>query len=344
MNNMPKNRMLKLKTRPVGAVTSDHFELVEEQMPELQEGQILVKVLYLSFDPTQRGWLNDVKSYVPPVQIGEVMRASSVGQVIDSKDSNFVSGDLVQGTFGWQEYAAVNSSTGIMPIQKVPEGIPPTSALSIYGITGLTAFFGMVEIGQPVEGDTVLVSGAAGATGSVAGQIARIKGAKNVIGIAGGAEKCNWVVNEAGFDSCIDYRNEDVAARIAELAPKGIDIYFDNVGGNILEIALAAIAQNARIVMCGAISSGYTMESLPAGPSTLTNLIIQRGRMEGFIVLDYADRFLEAIIALGTWVSEGKIVYQEDIAEGLENCPSTLARLFEGKNLGKQLLKISDLT
>ena len=303
MNNMPKNRMLKLKTRPVGAVTSDHFELVEEQMPELQEGQILVKVLYLSFDPTQRGWLNDVKSYVPPVQIGEVMRASSVGQVIDSKDANFVSGDLVQGTFGWQEYAAVNSSTGIMPIQKVPEGIPPTSALSIYGITGLTAFFGMVEIGQPVEGDTVLVSGAAGATGSVAGQIARIKGAKNVIGIAGGAEKCNWVVNEAGFDSCIDYRNDDVAARIAELAPKGIDIYFDNVGGDILEIALAAIAQNARIVMCGAISSGYTMESLPVGPSTLTNLIIQRGRMEGFIVLDYADRFLEAIIALGSWVS-----------------------------------------
>ena len=163
-----------------------------------------------------------------------------------------------------------------MPIQKVPEGIPPTSALSIYGITGLTAFFGMVEIGQPVEGDTVLFSGAAGATGSVAGQIARIKGAKNVIGIAGGAEKCNWVVNEAGFDSCIDYRNEDVAARIAELAPKGIDIYFDNVGGNILEIALAAIAQNARIVMCGAISSGYTMESLPPGPSTLTNLIIQK--------------------------------------------------------------------
>ena len=343
MNNTLTNKMLKLKTRPTGAVTSSHFELVEENVPDLEEGEILVKVLYLSFDPTQRGWLNDVKSYVPPVQIGEVMRAGSVGQVVDSRDSNFKSGDIVQGSFGWQEYAAVNSSSGIMPIQKVPEGIPPTSALSIYGITGLTAFFGMVDIGKPVEGDTVLVSGAAGATGSVAGQIARIKGAKNVIGIAGGSEKCNWVVNEAGFDSCIDYKNEDVAARIAELAPKGIDIYFDNVGGNILEIALAAIAQNARIVMCGGISSGYTMESLPPGPSTLTNLIIQRGRMEGFIVLDFADRFLEAIIALGTWVSEGKIVYQEDIAEGLENCPETLARLFEGKNLGKQLLKIADV-
>ena len=344
MSNMPINRMLKLKVRPTGPVNSDHFELVEEQMTDLQDGQILVKVLYLSFDPTQRGWLNDVKSYIPPVQIGEVMRASSVGQVIDSKDSNFSSGDLVQGTFGWQEYVAVNSSSGMIPIQKIPEGIPPTSALSIYGITGLTAFFGMEEIGQPKEGDTVLVSGAAGATGSVAGQIARIKGASNVIGIAGGAEKCKWVVNEAGFDSCIDYKNEDVAARIAELAPKGIDVYFDNVGGKILEIALAAIAQNARIVMCGGISSGYTMDSLPPGPSTIMNLIIQRGRMEGFIVLDFADRFIEAIINLGTWVSEGKIVYQEDIAEGLENCPETLARLFEGKNLGKQLLKISDPT
>ena len=187
-------------------------------MTDLQDGQILVKVLYLSFDPTQRGWLNDVKSYIPPVQIGEVMRASSVGQVIDSKDANFVSGDLVQGTFGWQEYAAVNSSTGIMPIQKVPEGIPPTSALSIYGITGLTAFFGMEEIGQPKEGDTVLVSGAAGATGSVAGQIARIKGAKNVIGIAGGAEKCDYVVNELGFDGCVDYKNESVVRGIKENA------------------------------------------------------------------------------------------------------------------------------
>jgi NADPH-dependent curcumin reductase CurA len=215
MNNTLTNKMLKLKTRPTGAVTSSHFELVEESIPDLEEGQILVKVLYLSFDPTQRGWLNDVKSYVPPVQIGEVMRAGSVGQVIDSRDSNFKSGDIVQGSFGWQEYATVNSSSGIMPIQKVPEGIPPTSALSIYGITGLTAFFGMVDIGKPVEGDTVLVSGAAGATGSVAGQIARIKGAKNVIGIAGGSDKCNWVVNEAGFDSCIDYKNEDVAARIA---------------------------------------------------------------------------------------------------------------------------------
>ncbi len=342
MNNMPINKMLKLKTRPIGSVTSEHFELVEEQVAELEEGQILVKVLYLSFDPTQRGWLNDVKSYVPPVQIGEVMRAGSVGQVIETRDSNFSNGDIVQGTFGWQEYAVVNGSSGIMPIQKVPEGIPPTSALSIYGITGLTAFFGMVEIGKPIEGDTVLVSGAAGATGSVAGQIARIKGAKNVIGIAGGPEKCNWVVNEAGFDSCIDYKNENVTTRITELAPKGIDVYFDNVGGSILETALGAIAQNARIVMCGGISSGYTMETLPPGPSTISNLIIQRGRMEGFIVLDFADRFLEAIIALGTWVSEGKIIYQEDIAEGLENCPETLARLFEGKNLGKQLLKISD--
>ena len=342
MGNMLTNRMLRLKTRPKGAVSSDNFELSEEQVPELRDGQILVKVLYLSFDPTQRGWLNDVKSYVPPVQIGEIMRASSVGQIIESKDENFSIGDIVMGTFGWQEYAAVDSSFGLLPIQKLPEGIPHTSALSIYGITGLTAFFGMIDIGQPKEGDTVLVSGAAGATGSVAGQIARIHGAKNVIGIAGGSEKCNWVVKEAGFDSCIDYKNDDVASKLLELAPKGIDVYFDNVGGKILEIAISQIAQNARIVMCGGISSGYTIEALPPGPSTLTNLIIQRGRMEGFIVLDFAQRFGEAMIQLGTWVSEGKIVYQEDIAEGLENCPATLARLFEGKNFGKQLLKVAD--
>tara|TARA_B100001287_G_scaffold104025_1_gene87475 strand:- start:185 stop:1219 length:1035 start_codon:yes stop_codon:yes gene_type:complete len=342
MGNILTNRMLKLKTRPKGAVSADNFELLEEQVPELKDGQILVKVLYLSFDPTQRGWLNDVKSYVPPVKIGEIMRASSVGQIIESKDNNFSIGDLVMGTFGWQEYAAIDSSFGLLPIQKLPQGIPPTSALSIYGITGLTAFFGMIDIGKPKEGDTVLVSGAAGATGSVAGQIARIKGAKNVIGIAGGPEKCDWVVKEAGFDACIDYKNDDVASKLLKLAPKGIDIYFDNVGGKILEISLAQIAQNARIVMCGGISSGYTTEALPPGPSTLTNLIIQRGKMEGFIVLDFAERFGEAMIQLGTWVSEGKIKYQEDIAIGLENCPATLARLFEGKNFGKQLLKVAD--
>ena len=272
------------------------------------------------------------------------MRAASVGQVVESRNDQFNVGDLVQGSFGWQEYSITTGTDGFMPAQKIPEGIPPTSPLSIYGITGLTAYFGMLDIGKPQDGDTVLVSGAAGATGSVAGQIARINGATNIIGIAGGPEKCKWVVEEAGFDSCIDYKNENVAERIPELAPKGLNIYFDNVGGSILEHSLANIALNARVVMCGGISSGYTMERLQAGPSTIFNLIIQRARMEGFIVLDYADRFLDAITELAGWVGEGKVKYQEDIAEGLENCPETLAKLFKGKNFGKQLLKLSDPT
>jgi len=342
MGNKPVNRMLKLKDRPMEAVSSDNFELFEEEVQDIEEGQMLIKVLYLSFDPTQRGWLNDVPSYMPPVQIGEVMRAGAVGQVVESKNKNFSEGDLVQGSFGWQEYVVTDGSSNFMPAQKIPEGIPPTSALSVFGVTGLTAYFGMLDIGKPQEGDTVLVSGAAGATGSVAGQIAKIKGANKIIGIAGGSDKCKWVVEEAGYDHCIDYKNENVGQKITELAPEGLNIYFDNVGGPILESSLACIAQKARVVLCGGISSGYSMESLPPGPSTLMNLVIQRARMEGFIVIDYAERFPDAIIDLGRWVSEGKIVYREDIAEGLENCPETLGNLFKGKNLGKQLLKLAN--
>lgn len=342
MGNKPVNRMLKLKDRPMGAVSSENFELFEEEVLDIEDGQMLIKVLYLSFDPTQRGWLNDIPSYMPPVQIGEVMRAGAVGQVVESRNKNFTEGDLVQGSFGWQEYVVTDGSSDFMPAQKIPEGIPPTSALSVFGVTGLTAYFGMLDIGKPQEGDTVLVSGAAGATGSVAGQIAKIKGASKIIGIAGGSDKCKWVVEEAGYDHCIDYKNENLGQKITELAPEGLNIYFDNVGGPILESSLACIAQKARVVLCGGISSGYSMESLPPGPSTLMNLVIQRARMEGFIVIDYAERFPDAIIDLGEWVGEGKIVYREDIAEGLENCPETLGNLFKGKNLGKQLLKLAN--
>ena len=342
MGNKPVNRMLKLKDRPMGAVSSENFELFEEEVLDIEDGQMLIKVLYLSFDPTQRGWLNDIPSYMPPVQIGEVMRAGAVGQVVESRNKNFSEGDLVQGSFGWQEYVVTDGSSDFMPAQKIPEGIPPTSALSVFGVTGLTAYFGMLDIGKPQEGDTVLVSGAAGATGSVAGQIAKIKGASKIIGIAGGSDKCKWVVEEAGYDHCIDYKNENLGQKITELAPEGLNIYFDNVGGPILESSLACIAQKARVVLCGGISSGYSMASLPPGPSTLMNLVIQRARMEGFIVIDYAERFPDAIIDLGEWVGEGKIVYREDIAEGLENCPETLGNLFKGKNLGKQLLKLAN--
>jgi NADPH-dependent curcumin reductase CurA len=333
------NRQWLLAKRPEGMVTAANFDFVESPIPTPAEGQLLVRNLYLSFDPAMRGWMEDRKSYVPPVQIGEPMRCSSVAQVIESKSADFQTGDIVQGTFGWQDYAIVELP-GLIPVSKVPEGVPITLPLGALGVTGLTAYFGLLDLGEPKQGDTVVVSGAAGATGSIAGQIARLKGCR-VIGIAGGPDKCMCLPDDAGSDGAIDYKNDDVDARLRELCPKGVDIYFDNVGGRILEIVLGQIAQNARIVMCGGIS-GYNEKEPPAGPHNLMNLILQRARMEGFIVIDYIPRFGEAIKALAGWVMAGEIVHQEDIQEGLENAPATFQRLFQGKNLGKQLLKIAD--
>ncbi len=336
------NRQWLLKDRPEGAVSATHFTWAQTPVPAVGAGQFLIRVLYLSFDPTQRGWLNDVPSYLPPVALGAVMRAGAVGQVVASDHPGFPVGVLVQGSFGWQDYYLSDGTTELGPVSKLAPGISPTAALSIFGVTGLTAYFGMLDVGVPEPGDVVLVSGAAGATGSVAGQIARIAGASKVIGIAGGPEKCAWVRDVAGFDICIDYKSEDVAARIQEEAPKGLNIYFDNVGGTILEQALMFIARKARVVLCGGISSGYTMEGLPSGPRTYMSLVIQRARMEGFIVLDYQPRFTEAVVQLSSWVAEGRIRYAEDIVDGLEHAPDTLNRLFDGKNFGKQLLKLAD--
>ena len=248
-------------------------------------------------------------------------------------------GDKVQGTFGWQEYA-ISDGKGILNATIIPEGASLTAPLSVFGITGLTAYFGLLDVGQAKEGDTVLVSGAAGSTGSIAAQIAKLKGCR-VIGVAGGAEKCRWLTEEAKIDAAIDYKSANMAEVIPELCPEGIDVIFDNVGGEFLDTALMNINQSARIAICGAIS-GYNNETPAPGPSNYTALIIQRARMEGFIVLDYMDRFPEAIAELMQWVQEGKIVYQEDIQEGIENAPDTLLRLYTGKNIGKQLLKIAD--
>ena len=227
-----------------------------------------------------------------------------------------------------------------MNASKIPDNIPPTASLSVYGVTGLTAYFGLLDVGEPKEGETVVISGAAGATGSVAGQIAKIKGCR-VIGIAGGTKKCNWLTEEANFDAAIDYKSADLAETLRELCPNGIDLVFDNVGGEFLDTALTLINMNARIVLCGAIST-YNNESPAPGPSNYMSLVIMRAKMEGFIVLDYLDRFPEAISSLSNWVEEGKITYLEDIQEGIENAPDTLVRLFTGQNFGKQLLKISD--
>ncbi len=336
---MAVNRQWLLKERPKGVIGQEHFEYGETEIAEIADGEVLVRNLCLSFDPTQRGWVNDMESYMPPVGIGEVMRASSVGQVVESKNEDFKIGDMVQGLGGWQDYF-VASPSSMIPINKLPQGVTPELALGVLGITGLTAYFGLLDLADPKEGDTVLVSGAAGATGSVAGQIAKLKGCR-VIGIAGGPEKCAWLTEEAGFDAAIDYKNDNVEAKIREHCPQGINIYFDNVGGEILQAALNNLAMNARVILCGGISS-YNEEIPPPGPNNLMNLIGTRSRMEGFIIIDYMDRMAEFHAEMGQWLQEGKIIHLEDIQEGFENIPTTLQRLFTGQNMGKQLLKISE--
>jgi NADPH-dependent curcumin reductase CurA len=332
------NRRWTLAKRPHGMVQESDFAFGEAPVTPPGDGEVLVRVLYLSFDPTQRGWIEDRPSYMPPVQIGEVMRAGAVGEVVESRHPGFAKGDVVQGLFGWQEYATLPGAL-LGANAKLPPGVPPTWVLGVLGITGLTAYFGMLDLGQPKAGDTVVVSGAAGATGSVAGQIAKREGAR-VVGIAGGPEKCAWLTKEAHFDAAIDYKRGPIDAALREHCPKGIDVYFDNVGGPILDACLAQIAQRARIVLCGGIS-GYNEVEPPPGPRNLMNLVVQRGRMEGFIVIDYLPRFGEGVAKLAEWVRRGEIVHTEDVQVGLENAPKTLQRLFKGQNFGKQILEVA---
>lgn len=315
------------------------FRWTEEPAPlAAKDGDILVRNLYLSMDPTQRGWIAR-DTYMPAVRIGDVMRSGAAARVVESRDPAFAPGDVVVGMFGWQDYAVTRNAPEL-PLTKLPPGVPVELAMSALGLTGLTAYFGVLDVGKPKAGETFVVSGAAGATGSVAGQIARIQGCR-VVGIAGGREKCDWLLKEAKFDAAIDYKSENVGARLRELCPKGIDVYFDNVGGEQLDEALANLAMRGRVVLCGAIAT-YNDAELRPGPKNYLNLIIKRGRMEGFLVLDYLPRALEAVMQLWTWVREGKIVDRVDVQHGLENAPKTLRRLFEGKNQGKQLLKIAD--
>jgi hypothetical protein len=329
------NRQWLLRARPVGMVKESDFELAEAPVPEVAEGQALMKTLYLAFEPAMRGWMEDRPSYIPPVGLGEVMRAQVVGEVTLSRHPGLEPGDRVSAMTGWQEYAVVDAGA-----QKLGPGVTPELALSVVGVTGLTAYFGMLEVGQPRSGETVLVSGAAGATGSVAGQIAKLEGCR-VIGVAGGGEKCAWLTEEAHFDAAIDYKSEDLGRRLSELCPRGIDVFFDNVGGQILDEALARIAQKARVVLCGGISA-YNLEEPAPGPQNYFNLVIQRGRMEGFIVLDYVPRFPEASEKLLAWLAEGKIASRVDVQEGFQKAPKTFLRLFRGANIGKQLLRLTD--
>ena len=336
---MMTTRRWLLKSRPNGLLKDSDFDLVTVPMPDVGEGQFLVRLTHFSFDPTQRGWLGG-DTYLPAVPIGGVVRAGGIGEVVASKHPGFEVGDVVQGTFGWQEHALTDGTTETGPVTKLRAGITPEQALGVFGVTGLTAWFGLTEIGQPKAGDTVLVSGAAGATGSVVVQVAKALGCK-VIGIAGGAEKCGWVVEQAGADACIDYRAGNVPRQIRENAPKGVNVVFENVGGEILDAALANLALRARVVLCGGISSyNDTAEDRSPGLRNYMNLTVMRGRMEGFIILDFAKRYGEGVAELAKLMAEGKLKTAEDVAHGFENCPATLRRLFEGKNFGKQLLKL----
>jgi len=334
------NRQWLLAKRPHGLVGADNFEYTETPIPEPGDGEVLVRNLYFSFDPTQRGWMEDRPSYLPPVALGEPMRAGTIGQVVSSKNAKFTAGDVVQTTGGWQDFVVIAPDQAVMGLNKVPAGISPEMMMSVLGVTGLTAYWGLLDLGQPKAGETVLVSGAAGATGSVAGQIARIKGCR-VVGIAGGPDKCAWLKNEAGFDEVIDYKNENVNQRIAETCPNKVDVFFDNVGGDILESALNHINMRARVVLCGGIS-GYNATQPTPGPTNLMNLVIMRARMEGFIVIDYMNRSNTAITELLNWIQNDGLLYQVDVQEGFEHIPNTLQRLFTGQNLGKQLLKTGE--
>jgi NADPH-dependent curcumin reductase CurA len=333
-----KNRRWILNSRPAGKLTGDEFRWNEAPIPKPSDGQMLIRTLYLSVDPAQRIWMAR-DSYKPAVPLGEVMQSFAVGRVLESRRPDFKPGDIVRGEFGWQDYV-VTDGKGIGGMQKVPAGIPPNLALGMFGLNGLTAYIGIVEVGKVNAGETVVVSGAAGATGSVAGQIAKLKGCR-VIGTAGGKEKSAWVVNEAHFDAAIDYKSEDVGARLSELCPHGIDVFFDNVGGAILDEVLARINVQARIVLCGSISKSDAAAPQP-GPANYSNLVARRARMEGFTGLDYPARVPEAFEALGRWQRDGSLVHKEDVAYGLENAPKALLRLFAGENFGKQLVKVAD--
>jgi NADPH-dependent curcumin reductase CurA len=336
---MPKlvNRQWLLAARPKGMVKPTDFSLRESPVTPPGDGEMLVRNLYLAFEPAMRGWMEDRAGYIPPVPLGDVMRGMTVGQVIESNHLDCKPGDFVSGMLGWQEYAV--AGRGAM-VSRIPAGATLTQPLSVLGITGITAYFGLLDVGKPQPGETVVVSGAAGATGSIAGQIAKLKGCR-VIGIAGGAAKCRWLTEQAHFDGAIDYRSEQIGKQLRVLCPDGIDVFFDNVGGPTLDAVLEQIRLRARIVLCGAIS-GYNAEERPPGPRNYTNLVMQRGRMEGFIVIDYLPRAGEAVKELAAWVREGRIAYQEDIQQGFENAPQTFLRLFRSENVGKQLLKLAD--
>jgi NADPH-dependent curcumin reductase CurA len=332
------NRKWVLAERPTGLVGPEHFEWREEPIPAIGDGEFLIRNLWLSCDPAQRTYM-EFDSYIPKIPIGEVMISGSAGKVVASNHPDFEVGDMVSGAFGWQDYAVSDGSPlgGLIPPVKIPDGVDAPTAMSLFGITGLTAYFGLLDVAAAKPGETVVVSAAAGAVGSTVCQIAKIKGCR-VIGIAGGPQKCQWVREGLGADDAIDYKNDDVAARLAETCPDGVDVFFDNVGGPVLDAVLENLALRGRIALCGTVS-GY--DGQWRGINTFP-LQWKRGTMRGFLIFDYLDRATEAVSDLAQWIGEGKITNRVDIMEGLENAPMALRRLSTGENVGKQLVKIAD--
>ena len=333
-----QNKQIRLAARPVGNPKDSDFQLTIEETPPLSTNDVLVEVQQLSLDPAMRGWMNDARSYIPPVKIGAVMRAGGAGKVIASENPNFAIGDMVTGSLGIQQYWHVPEGKGLV---KIDTRIAPLSTwLSTLGMTGMTAYFGIMDVGAIKEGDVVVVSGGAGAVGAVVGQVAKLKGCR-VVGIAGGQDKVDYMVNELGFDAGIDYRSGDLRKALRAACPEGIDVYFDNVGGDILDTCLSMIRMKARIVICGAISQYNNTEGV-VGPKNYLSLLVNRARMEGMVVFDYAARYHEAISAMGTWLKEGKMITKEHIVEGgVEDFLPTLMTLFGGDKIGKLILKIA---
>jgi len=333
-----QNRQIVLAQRPLGMIDETTTSLVTSERPTCADGEALVKVGILSIDPTIRTWMNDAPGYLPPISLGDPVRSGGAGVVVESRSSRYRVGDIVFGMTNWQEWA-IASETNRFNVVPTGMGLDLATVMNVLGTTGLTAFFGLMEVGQFKTGDVVLVSGAAGATGSVVGQIARAKGAAKVVGIAGGAQKCAEVVQEYGFDECLDYHQPGLSRSIHRACPAGVDVYFDNVGGEILDAALANIAMHARIVLCGAISQ-YNAVEKPSGVANTSMMIMRRGRMQGFIVFDFAQRYAEAQLELAAMVLDGTVAHREHLVHGLEQAPAALNLLFTGGNHGKTLVVV----
>ena len=331
------NRRWLLRARPSGRIDDTTFELDVAPVPEIADGEALVRTTHISVDPTNRAWIGDVPTYLPPVAIGAVMRAGGVGEVVASRNPAYPVGTFATGMTGWQDYVVTG---GRRPLTPIPVGFPapPQTTLGVMGATGMTAYFGMLEIADPQDGETVVVSAAAGAVGSIAGQLAKLRGAR-VVGIAGGPEKCRLLTEELGFDAAVDYKASDWRSQLRSATPDGIDVDFENVGGDIMDAVFARLNKGARVALCGLIS-GYNDKNPPPGPRAFGRLLTMRVRLQGFIILDYLDRFPEGQLALGQWLAEGRVNAPETVVEGFDQLPHALNMLFDGENVGKLIVAV----